>query len=83
MPEWLRPFLDATRPESPKALVLWQSAAVLALIAFGLGLAVILRASLGLPLDSGTVTAFIGVCGMVAGLAGFHRQADPKGGPDA
>ncbi len=86
MPEWLKPFVRSDAPESPKALVLWQSATGLLLVVGGLGLGVIVRVSMGQPLDSGTVTAFLGACGLLAGLAGFHRQSDPtkpKGGADA
>jgi H+/Cl- antiporter ClcA len=76
MPEWLKPYLDTTRPESPKALILWQSAVVLAAVTFGLALAVIWTACFGSGVPSGLVTAFVFSAGVLGGLAGFHNQGD-------
>ncbi len=70
-------FCRVDQPESPKALVLWQSAVVSGLTTFGLGLACMVRISSGVDLDAGAVTAFIGSATITGGLAGWHKITDP------
>lgn len=70
-------FCRVDRPESPKALVLWQSAVVSGLTTFGLGLACMVRIAGGDSLDSGSVMAFLGSATITGGLAGWHKVSDP------
>jgi hypothetical protein len=77
MPEWLKPYLNAQHPESPKALVLWQSAAVLAIVFGACGLAAAIRILWKGDLATGAVALVLGLAGILGGLAGFHKQADP------
>lgn len=77
MPEWLTNLLSSKSPESPKALVLWQSAAVLALVFGACGMAAAIRILLKGDVATGAVALILGLAVTVGGLAGFHRQDDP------
>ncbi len=76
---FLERFCRVDQPESPKALVLWQSAVVSGLTTFGLGLACMVRISSGVDLDGGAVAAFLGSATITGGLAGWHKITDPGG----
>ncbi len=70
-------FVSGQFPDSPKAAVLIVSACTLMAIAMTLGVAsavVIVKSG---DIGTGAVTCTVGVCGMVAGLAGWHQQSDP------
>jgi hypothetical protein len=70
-------LLSAGSPESPKALILLQSGTGMLLIALTLTVVSAIRICRAGDLGSGAVTALLGSLGFLAGLAGFHRQADP------
>lgn len=70
-------LIRSDSPESPKALVLYQSASGLLVIALTLTATSAITIWETHDLGSGAVTALLGSLGFLAGLAGFHRQADP------
>lgn len=72
-----RRLIRSDSPESPKALVLYQSALGLLVIALILAASIATRIIKNQSVDTGAVTAFVTACGFLAGLAGFHRQSDP------
>lgn len=74
---FLERFCRVDQPESPKALVLWQSAVISGLTTFGLGLACMVRISLEGDLGGGAVAAFLGSATITGGLAGWHKITDP------
>lgn len=81
MLERLAPYVRADQPESPKALVLWQSAAGLLVCTLAIGLACAVRIIWKGDVGSGSVAALGAVAVPLAGLAGFHRVQDPGGQP--
>lgn len=71
-------FCRSDRPESPKALVLYQSAVISGLTTFGLGLACMVRISLEGDLGMGAVYVFTASATITGGLAGWHKISDPR-----
>lgn len=73
----LQRLISADNPESPKALVLYQSACGLLLVVLILTVACAIRIYRNEGLDGGSVTALVTAMGYLAALAGWHKQADP------
>ena len=72
-------LISAASPESPKALVLYQSATGLLFIALILTVSCAIRIVKNQPLDVGSVTALVTALGYLSVLAGWHKQPDPIG----
>ena len=70
-------LISSDSPESPKALVLYQSALGLLLVVLILTVGCAIRICRNQPLDGGAVTALVTAMGYLAALAGWHRQDDP------
>lgn len=70
-------LISSDSSESPKALVLYQSAAGLLVIALTLTAMCAIRIYRNQALDGGTVTVCLSVYGSLAALAGWHSQTDP------
>lgn len=76
-------FCRSDRPESPKALVLYQSAVISGLTTFGLGLACMVRISWAGDVGMGAVYVFVASATITGGLAGWHKVSDPNVGAAA
>ena len=70
-------LIRSDKPESPKALVLYQSASILGLSALALAATSSIHIYKHGDIGQGAVAALVGVMLPLAGLAGFHRQSDP------
>lgn len=73
----LQRLISSNSDESPKALVLYQSATGLLVIALTLTAMCAIRIYRNQALDGGTVTVCLSVFGALAALAGWHSQTDP------
>ncbi len=70
-------LISSDSSESPKALVLYQSATGLLVVELTLTAMCAIRIYRNQALDGGTVTMCLSVYGFLSALAGWHSQSDP------